>query len=269
MSINRDCLGKTYGPVEREVDAGAIAAYAAATGARGADGTAPPVFGIVPVWPAIQAALADEELDLDVGRIVHGEQRMTFHRPIRAGDRLVSSGRVASIEDRGANEVMVLSFETHDANGELVTAQDVVCVSRGTGANRGDAPKPPRRVEEAPREPDAVRRTTLAPDITFRYAQASGDDNRIHVDEAFAKSVGLPGIIVQGMCLFAIALQAVVDEAPAGDAAAVRAAAVRFRSPIRPGETLETAVTRADGEMRFESRDGAGTIVLSGTATLD
>ena len=91
MGINRNCLNKRYGPVEMTVDASIIEAYADATLDpsplhRKRDPVAPPVFGVVPAWPAIQDALADDELGIDVGRIVHGEQRMTFHRLIRAGD---------------------------------------------------------------------------------------------------------------------------------------------------------------------------------------
>ena len=78
----------------------------------------------------------------------------------------------------------------------------------------------------------------LPADVTYRYARASGDDNRIHVDDEFAKSTGLPGIIVQGMCLFSIALQAVVETA--GGPTRVGAAAVRFRRPVLPGTRFET-----------------------------
>ena len=54
--------------------------------------------------------------------------------------------------------------------------------------------------------------TELAPN-TFRinrqllidYANASGDQNPIHQDEAFAKSVGLPDVIAHGMLTMALA----------------------------------------------------------------
>jgi acyl dehydratase len=274
MSINRDCLGKTYGPVELTVAAEQIQAYADATGDplpvyHGGDAVAPPVFGIVPVWPAIQEALADPALGLDVGRIVHGQQRMRFHRLIRGGDDLTSSGRVASIEDRGENEILVLSFETRDCGGEPFTEQDVVCVSRGTAAGRGTLSPPEPTPPAAPqREPDAARAVELPADITYRYASASGDDNRIHIDDEFARSVGLPGIIVQGMCLFSIALQTVVEEAAGGRPERLVSAAVRFRRPIRPASTFETLVYRNGSETRFEGRDRDGTLVLTGTATI-
>lgn len=276
MSINRDCLGKAYDPGDLTVDAERIAAYADATADpltlyRGPDPVAPPVFGIVPVWPAIREALADRELGLDVGRVVHGEQRMTFHRLIRAGDRLTSRGRLASIAERGDNEVFVLSFETRDAAGSLVTTQDVVCVSRGTAASKpaqGGSQAAGVSRDHGEGEPDLVRRVELPPDITHRYASVSGDDNRIHVDDEFARSVGLPGIIVQGMCLFSIALQAVVDAAARGRPERLSSAAVRFRRPSRPETRFDTCVYLGTDETRFEGRGPDGQTVLTGTAAI-
>lgn len=277
MGLNRDLLGKAYGPIRMTVDAVRIGAYAAATGDPragngGAGATAPPVFGIVPVWPGIQQVLADDGLGLDVGRVVHGEQRMTFHRLIRPGDELTTTGRIASMEDRGANEVFVLAFETRDAGDEIVTSQEVVCVSRGTGSGAaaggaGSGARRPRPAEDDPGEPDVVRVVDLPEDITYRYAEASGDDNRIHVDDAFARAVGLGGIIVQGMCLFAIAMQAVVDATADGDPARVRTASTRFLRPIRPSTALHTEVYRTAAGARFEARDPDARTVLAGAAT--
>lgn len=277
MSLNRDRLGAGYGPVRFSVDPEQISAYADATADplplyRGPDAVAPPVFGIVPVWPAIQQAIADDRLGVDVGRIVHGEQRMTFHRLIRAGDELTSSGTLSSITERGENEVFVLSFETRDADGSLVTAQDVVCVSRGTATPKPEqAARPSARTSEeaASREPDLVRKVDLPADVTFRYARASGDDNRIHVDDDFARSVGLPGIIVQGMCLFSIALQAAVEAAASGHPDRLRTATVRFRRPLRPGSAFETLVYLDGDGIRFEGRGEDGHAVLTGTAAVD
>jgi acyl dehydratase len=274
MTINRACLDKSYGPIAIRVDASSIEAYADATLDplaiyRSDEPVAPPVFGIVPIWPAVQAALADEELGIDVGRVVHGEQRMTFHRLIRAGDDLRSAGWIASISEKGPNEVFVLSFETHDAGGSLVTSQDVVCVSRGTargdGSSRSVMKKRGSSQQESP-APLAVRAVSLPDDITFRYAKASGDDNRIHIDEDFARQMGLPGIIVQGMSLFAIAVQAVVEGPCHEDPSRLKSASVRFVRPIRPGRAFEVAVLELAEQVGFEGRGPTSEIVLRGRA---
>jgi acyl dehydratase len=273
MAINRHCLDKSYGPVETKVEASSIEAYADATldplmTYRSDEPVAPPVFGIVPIWPAVQGALVDEELGIDVGRVVHGEQRMTFHRLIRAGDVLRSKGRISSMSEKGANEIFVLSFETRDSGGSLVISQDVVCVSRGTAqGNAGGSGEGKRSAPEAsPEQASFVRAVTLPGDITLRYAKASGDDNRIHIDDDFARQMGLPGTIVQGMCLFAIAVQAVIVGPCAEDPSRLNAASVRFMRPIRPGSALEVSVFEPGERLVFVGRGPEGEVVLRGAA---
>ncbi len=53
----------------------------------------------------------------------------------------------------------------------------------------------------------------VALDQTERYAAASGDDFAIHLDDEFARRVGLPGRIVHGLCTIAFAGRAVLEAA--------------------------------------------------------
>jgi acyl dehydratase len=48
---------------------------------------------------------------------------------------------------------------------------------------------------------DSLPELRVTPDagLTKRYAEASGDPNPIHTDPEFAKSVGLPGVILHGL----------------------------------------------------------------------
>ncbi len=142
-------------------------------------------------------------------------------------------------------------------------------VSRGTAASagsEGSGGAPPKAAKEPPPEPpapDAERTVELDSGITHAYAVASGDDNRIHVDDDFARSVGLPGIIVQGLCLLSISLQPVVDEL-VGDPASIREVAVRFARPIRPGQPYTTRVWRADGGATFDAQGPDGDVLRNG-----
>ena len=62
------------------------------------------------------------------------------------------------------------------------------------------------------------------------YADASGDTNPIHLDEAVARSVGLPDVIAHGMLTMGLAGQVVADWA--GDPGAVVSFATRFTQPV-------------------------------------
>jgi len=63
----------------------------------------------------------------------------------------------------------------------------------------------------------------------LRYAEASGDHNPIHQDEAVARSVGLPGVIAHGMYTMALAARAVTDWFPGAE---VVSFGCKFTSPV-------------------------------------
>src|SRR3954454_9135200 len=103
MALDRELVGRSYPPsAVYEVGRAKIAEFAAAIGsadpvhvdadaARAAghpDVVAPPTFAIVVSLEAAMVVLDDPDVAIDYGRVVHGEQRFTHHRPVRAGDRL-------------------------------------------------------------------------------------------------------------------------------------------------------------------------------------
>jgi acyl dehydratase len=86
---------------------------------------------------------------------------------------------------------------------------------------------------------------SVTPDrcVTVRYAGASGDFNPIHVDEEFAKSVGLPGRILHG--LYTMALVARAQTEAAGGPQTLKRLAVTFRGTALPEHeiTITSTVT--------------------------
>ncbi len=79
------------------------------------------------------------------------------------------------------------------------------------------------------KEGDHIPEVRVTPDkyLTVRYAGASGDFNPIHIDEEFAKAVGLPGRILHG--LWSMAQVARAETEAAGDPAALKRLSVQFR----------------------------------------
>jgi acyl dehydratase len=63
-----------------------------------------------------------------------------------------------------------------------------------------------------------------------QYADASGDQNPIHQDEAIAKSVGLPDVIAHGMLTMALAGKYISDWA--GGSQNVKEFSARFTKPV-------------------------------------
>ena len=96
-----------------------------------------------------------------------------------------------------------------------------------------------------------------------KYADASGDQNPIHQDEAFAKSVGLPDVIAHGMLTMALAGKFVSDWA--GGPAAVKEFSARFTKPVivPMGKKVDLTITATVVEI-----DGAN-VRLNISATSD
>jgi acyl dehydratase len=87
-------------------------------------------------------------------------------------------------------------------------------------------------------------RVTPDPYVTVRYAGASGDFNPIHIDEEFARSVGLPGRILHGLWTMAQVARAHTDAA--GGPQGLRRLSVQFRGMGRIGEEIVVRGTVRD-----------------------
>ena len=83
-----------------------------------------------------------------------------------------------------------------------------------------------------------------------QYAEASGDRNPIHLDESFARSAGLPGVIAHGMLTMAFANQMVTDWL--GDRSLLKSLQGRFAGMVLPGDdvTCSGSVASKDDETR-------------------
>jgi len=86
---------------------------------------------------------------------------------------------------------------------------------------------------------------TVTPDryLTVRYAGASGDFNPIHIDEEFARSVGLPGRILHGLWTMAQVARTATDAG--GGPQALKRLAVQFRGMGVPEQELTVTGTVA------------------------
>jgi acyl dehydratase len=273
-TFKADAIGTAGEPVSFVVERERIAAYAASTNddiARHASGDlAPPVFSIVPAFQAMgMAALSVIPAEL-LGAILHGEQDFHFHRPIEPGMELATISTPIGMRQRSSGVTVVVRSDTRDAGGELVTQGYSTTFVRGAkGAEDAGEEDPAHRFDESlrEREPDAEIEQTFDADQTFRYAEASGDPMQIHLDAEFAKSVGLPGIIIHGLCTMAFTSVAAIKSFTPDDPTRLRRLAVRFASIALPEQTIATRLWSAgerDGRdtYAYETTNDAGAVVI-------
>ena len=101
------------------------------------------------------------------------------------------------------------------------------------------------------REGDEIAPLTVTPDryLTVRYAGASGDFNPIHIDDAFAREVGLPGRILHGLYTMAQVARACAQAG--GGPGSLKRLSVQFRGMGLPEREL--VVTGTVRELRDET----------------
>jgi acyl dehydratase len=95
------------------------------------DVVAPPTFPIVVAAASLQLLIDDPELGLDFSRVVHGEQRFAYTRPIRAGDRLTCVLTIEEIISRAGNDFLTMRTEIATEDGEPVVTTWNKLVVRG------------------------------------------------------------------------------------------------------------------------------------------
>ena len=143
--IDHKYIGKEYPPDEYEIGREKMKEYARAVGdtspyyhdrAFGAaseygDNIAPPVFASVYNLLGAAKVFIDPELNLNFLMLVHGEQEFEWHKPVKPGDVLTTTGRIADIYEKGSNDFVVYEARSVNQDGELVTVGRATFVIRG------------------------------------------------------------------------------------------------------------------------------------------
>lgn len=147
--MNPDFVGRTYPPsppylVGREK----VREFARALGlsdpihldvdaarARGfADLVAPPTYAIRLSMAAAERVVMDPDLGLDYSRVVHGDQRFEYRRPIVAGDEIRCSVTIEGIRSVAGNDILTTRAEITTVSGDLVVTGYSTLVARGSEA---------------------------------------------------------------------------------------------------------------------------------------
>lgn len=248
--FNLDVIGEWSESMTFEVTRDRLAAYAEATNddlaphASGEYGAA--VFAVVPPFPILASSTMAAVPDELMMKVLHGEQDIRIHRPIRPGETLTCRAKVTGVHGRSSGVVVTALVETSSA-GEPVNDQYFTAFFRGGKLDGGAGEEPPgHRFDESlrSREPDAHVVQKFDEDQTWRYAEASGDPMPIHTDEEFAKAMGLPGIIIHGLCTMAFTSRAIIETACPEDPSRLKRIAVRFSSTAFPRNTITTSIWR-------------------------
>jgi acyl dehydratase len=205
-----------------------------------------PTFGVVaPTFGSTEPpTVSFPGVDIDLARVLHGQQGITVHRPLPVSGTARARTRIADIYDKGKAAVIVQESEAVDAAGEALFTTWSSIFARGEGGFGGQ--RGPSGGTPAPeRDPDAVLLSPTLPQQALLY-RLCGDRNPLHADPGFAEGAGFPRPILHGLCSYGVVCKAVVDGLLEGDASRVSGYSARFAGVVYPGETLRTRVWAED-----------------------
>jgi hypothetical protein len=132
MAVDASLAGRTF-PATRAyaVSEEKIREFAAATGSSYDGGPAPVTFPIVVAFAAMSALMDDPEVRIVLHRVVHGEQRFVYARPVVPGDVLTATITVDTLRQIGGADILGTRSEIADASGEPVCTAYATLVHRG------------------------------------------------------------------------------------------------------------------------------------------
>src|SRR4051794_4790770 len=130
MPVDQELVGRTFPPTRPyEVTEEKVRHFTEATAGEYAGGAAPPTYPIVVAFDAMNAFL--EAVSVDLFRIVHGEQRFAYERPVVPGDVLTATLTVTSLRQIAGNDIIGTTSAITDGSGALVCTTSATLVHRG------------------------------------------------------------------------------------------------------------------------------------------
>src|SRR6187200_1387972 len=135
MPVDESLAGRTFPPTEPyTVSRERILEFARATGSTYDGSAAPATFPIVVAFAAMTALMEDPSVGIALHRVVHGDQRFTYTRPVVAGDTLTATLTVDSLRQIGGADIIGTRSEITDADGRPVCTEFATLVHRGEEA---------------------------------------------------------------------------------------------------------------------------------------
>lgn len=202
--------------------------------------------------------------------VVHGEQKVEFHKPLPTEAQVLANSRIIGAYDKGDkgaviyNETVLVDAKS----GEKIATLTGSTFARGDGHFGGPAEGGPEPHVVPTRAPDLSVDIATKPDQALIY-RLSGDRNPLHSDPRIAAAAGFPRPILHGLCTYGITCRAVLQEYCGFDPAKIKSHQVRFSSPVFPGETITVDLWKDGDVVSFEARvKSRGVTVVKNGKTL-
>jgi acyl dehydratase len=202
------------------------------------------------------AWIANPAFDVNFVKLLHGEQRAHFFKPLPATGEIRGEFEIQSVVDKGEGKGALVYFDKllyDNVTGEHLATVTTALFLRGDGGcgNYGDAPENLPAVPD--RAPDFVDEIATSDSSALLY-RLNGDRNPIHADPDIAEKAGLGVPILHGLCTYGICGFSVLSKVLDYDTSRMGSLGLRFSAPVLPGETLIVEGWNTDTGVAFQAK---------------
>mgnify|MGYP001819023680 FL=1 len=273
-NVDLSVIGKKNDPVEFEYAWKDVVLYALSVGATPQEFShvyenAPDGLKVLPSFCVIPSLKAFPDVgDVDWPLFLHGEMSIRLHRPLPPEGKIVQTGEVKNIYDKGKGAVYDICITGRTTEGELLYEAGYVNFYLGAGGFGGDPGPKGERIDPPEGDDPDFSVTETVPVSQAALYRLNGDLNPLHIDPVAAKRAGFERPILHGLCTYGYAVRGVINGGLNGDSGRLAGFRARFSSPVYPGETLTTQGWKADKGYIVRVSSPTGTVITHAYASL-
>jgi len=216
---------------------------------------APPMFSVAVTWPIFERIwdyIEAEDFPREIiPTHVHYTENLFFYGPIKPNDKLKVKGEVAAILPHRAGTHIIVRFDALDVEGKPVFTEYYGAMARGvkcTDEGKGKESLPSVPKYSGGNNPIWESVIPIEPLAPFIYDGCSNIFFPIHTSVKFARSVGLPGRILQGTATLAYAVREIIKREANGNPFELKSLYSRFTGMVLPGADIRVQlIGRGDG----------------------
>jgi len=275
-TVDLSVIGKKTEPVVFEYTWRDVVLYALGVGATAADLSlvyekAPGGLKVLPSFCVVPAMRAFPKCgdDIEWSLMLHGEQTIRLYHPIAPEGKLIQSGVITDIFDKGKGAVFQAKITGEAEDGTHIYDAHWAIFYLGAGGFGGDpGPKAEPIIPPEGVQPDFSFACKVAENQAALY-RLSGDLNPLHLDPAAAKRGGFERPILHGLCTYGIATRSLVNGPLDGDVNRLKEFKARFSSSVYPGDRLTTEGWKTDSGYIVQARTENKVVLSNALAVID
>jgi len=188
-----------------------------------------------------------------IGQLVHYKTNIKYAKPAYTPLKITINGKIAQMKPHKRGTEIAFGFDFIDETGELVCTEYMICMLREVECVGTEKTLPGFPAEKScPALPPVfTKEIVIDPAFPYLYDACSGAFNPIHTSHAFAKSVGLPDMVVAGVSTLALGVKEVISHALSGNFSLVDSIYARLSGMVFQNDILEIRIIEQKKEGKF------------------